>query len=160
MVVRNASSRSEHRRRTDGDCVGECGLHRQLAFAALADIEGWRSGICPESRDVGEPLRPDPVRLNRHPLRCLDMYAMKSLLPAFDVKAHRIDPPAWAPASTSATIRSSSNVDFDRLKAGIVGTEEFATADPDAVRRSERKSRACGDVERRGGRETRFRQKR
>ena len=31
---------------------------------------------------------------------------------------------------------------------------------PDAVRRSERKTRACGDVERRGGREIRFHRKR
>jgi hypothetical protein len=38
---------------------------------------------------VGQPFDTDPVRLNRHPLRRLDMYGMKSLLSAFDVKADR-----------------------------------------------------------------------
>ena len=81
----------------------------------------------PESRDVGEPFDPDPVRLNRHPLRCLDMYGMKSLLPAFDVKAHRIDRRVGA-GQHIGNHPLVSNVDFDRLKARIVGTEEFATA--------------------------------
>ena len=55
---------------------------------------------------MGEPFDSDPVRLNRHPLRCLDMYGMKSLLSSFDVKAHRIDRRVGA-GHTSATIRSS-----------------------------------------------------
>jgi hypothetical protein len=75
--------RSEHHRRTKEDYVGECGLHRQLAFPALADVGGWRGGIGPEARDVGEPFDSDPVRLNRDPFRRLDMYGMKSLLSAF-----------------------------------------------------------------------------
>ena len=40
--------RFEHHRRTKEDYVGECGLHRQFAFPALADVEGWRGGIGPE----------------------------------------------------------------------------------------------------------------
>jgi hypothetical protein len=55
------------------------------------------------------------------------MYGTKSLLPAFDVKAHRIDRRVGA-GQHIGNHPLVSNVDFDRLKAGIVGTEEFATA--------------------------------
>ena len=108
----------------------------------------------PRARDVGEPFDSDPVRLNRHPLRRLDMYGMKSLLSAFDVKADRIDRRVGA-GQHVGNPPLVSNVGLDRLKTRIVGTEEFATAV-----RIKRKTRACGDVERRGGRESRFHRKR
>jgi Glutamine amidotransferase domain len=119
--------RSEHHRRTKEDYVGECGRHRQLAFPALADVEGWRGCIGPEARDVGESFDTDPVRLNRHSLRCLDMYGMKSLLSAFDVKADRIDRRVGADQHIGNP-PLVSNVGLDRLKTRIIGTEEFATA--------------------------------
>src|SRR5262249_10489696 len=42
---------------TKEDCVGECGLHRQIAFPTLADVEGWRGG-CTEGYVTRAPLRP------------------------------------------------------------------------------------------------------
>jgi len=81
----------------------------------------------PRARDVGEPFDSDPVRLNRHPLRRLDMYGMKSLLSAFDVKADRIDRRVGA-GQHVGNPPLVSNVGLDRLKTRIVGTEEFATA--------------------------------
>jgi hypothetical protein len=122
MVVRNASSVPNITGRTKEDYVGECGLHRQFAFPALADVEGWRGGIGPEARDVGEPFDSDPVRLNRHPLRRLDMYGMKSLLSAFDVKADCIDRRVGAGQHIGNT-PLVSNVRLDRLKKRIIGTE-------------------------------------
>ena len=76
---------------------------------------------------MGEPFDSDPVRLNRHPLRCLDMYGMKSLLSAFDVKAHRIDRRVGA-GQHIGNHPLDSSVDLDRLKTRIIVTEEFATA--------------------------------
>ena len=119
--------RSEHHRRTKEDYVGECGLHRQFAFPALADVEGWRGNIGPEARDVGQPSDSYPVRLNRHPLRRLDMYGMKSLLSTFDVKADRIDRRVGA-GQHIGNPPLVSNVGLDRLKTRIIGTEKFATA--------------------------------
>jgi hypothetical protein len=119
--------RSERHRRTKEDYVGECGLHRQFAFPALADVEGWRGNIGPEARDVGQPFDSYPVRLSRHPLRRLDMYGMKSLLSAFDVKADRIDRRVGA-GQHIGNPPLVSNVGLDRLKTRIIGTEKFATA--------------------------------
>ena len=76
---------------------------------------------------MGESFDSDPVRLNRHPLRCLDMYGMKSLLSAFDVKADRIDRRVGADQHIGNP-PLVSNVGLDRLKTRIIGTEEFATA--------------------------------
>src|SRR3982074_3237835 len=92
MVVRNASSGPNITAGRVRIASVDVALPRRPPSAAFGDIERWGGGICPEPRDVGEPFDSDPVRLNRHPLRCLDMYGMKSLLSAFDVKAHRIDP--------------------------------------------------------------------
>jgi hypothetical protein len=52
---------------------------------------------------------------------------MKSLLSAFDVKAHRIDRRVGA-GQHIGNHPLVSSVDLDRLKTRIVGTEEFATA--------------------------------
>jgi len=49
MVVRNASSGPEHHRWADENCICEGGPNGQLAFATLADIEGWRGGIGADS---------------------------------------------------------------------------------------------------------------
>src|SRR5262249_8774880 len=68
------------------------------------------------------------------------MDGMKSLLSAFDVKADRIDRRVGA-GQDIGNHPLVSNVGLDRLKTRIIGTE------PDAVRRSERKTRARGDVE-------------
>lgn len=76
---------------------------------------------------MGEPLDSDPVRLNRHPLRRLEMYGMKSLLSAFDVKADCIDRRVGA-GQHIGNPPLVSNVGLDRLKTRIIGTEEFATA--------------------------------
>jgi len=76
---------------------------------------------------VGEPFDSDPVRLSRHPLRCLDMYGMKSLSSTFDVKAHRIDRRVGA-GQHIGNHPLVSSVHLDRLKTRIIGTEEFATA--------------------------------
>jgi len=38
MVVRNASSGSEHHCRADEKCIAEGGPDRQFAFAALSDV--------------------------------------------------------------------------------------------------------------------------
>src|SRR5260370_36676450 len=118
--------RANRLRRMKEDWVGEGGMHRQFAFPALADVEGWRGNIGPEARDVGQPFDSDPVRLNRHPLRRLDMYGMKSLLSAFDVKADRIDRRVGA-GQHIGNPPLVSNVGLDRLKTRIIGTEEFAT---------------------------------
>src|SRR5262249_25082207 len=85
------------------------------SFPALA-VEGWRGGIGPEARDVGEPFDSDPVRLNRHPLRRLDMdvAGTHAAVNAVNIGNHPL----------------VSNVGLDRLKTRIIGTE------PDAVRRS------------------------
>ena len=83
--------------------------------------------IGPEARDVGQPFDTYPVRLNRHPLRRLDMYGMKSLLSAFDVKADRIDRRVGA-GQHIGNPPLVSNVGLDRLKTRIIGTEKFATA--------------------------------
>ena len=40
--------------------------------------------------NVNEPFDSGPVRLGRYPLGGLDMYGMKRLLSAFDVKADRV----------------------------------------------------------------------
>src|SRR6516162_9777137 len=74
----------------------------------------------PRARDVGEPF-------DSHPVRRLDMYGMKSLLSAFDVKADRIDRRVGA-GQHVGNPPLVSNVGLDRLKTRIVGTEEFATA--------------------------------
>src|SRR5437899_601693 len=81
----------------------------------------------PEARDVGQPFDTYPVRLNRHPLRRLDMYGMKSLLSTFDVKADRIDRRVGA-GQHIGNPPLVSNVGLDRLKTRIIGTEKFATA--------------------------------
>ena len=83
--------RPEHHRRADEDSIGERGLHRQLTFAALTDVERWRSGVGADSRDMGEPFDSGPVCLNCHPPGSFDVYGMKSFPSVLDVKTDRID---------------------------------------------------------------------
>jgi len=78
---------------------GQCPLPRHGAALALKmrptttpsrSTSKSLSFHLPDWREADACLRIS-VWSSRHPLRCLDMYGMKSLLSAFDVKAHRID---------------------------------------------------------------------
>src|SRR6266446_5731340 len=75
----------------------------------------------------GRAVRLRPGAPEPPPFRCLDMYGMKSLLSAFDVKAHRIDRRVGA-GQHIGNHPLVSSVDLDRTKTRIIGTEEFTTA--------------------------------
>jgi hypothetical protein len=63
----------------------------KLPFAALTNVERWRSGVGADSRDMGELFDSGPVCLNCHPPGSFDVYGMKSFPSVLDVKADRID---------------------------------------------------------------------
>ena len=60
---------------------------RQLTFAALSNVWGWRGGIRADSRKVNQPFDSGPACLNREALGRFDMNGVKGLPPALDVKA-------------------------------------------------------------------------
>jgi hypothetical protein len=118
---------AEHHRRADENGIGERGPHRQLAFAALADIRRWRGRIGSDSRDVDEPFDPGPTRSTRYAFGSVDVYGVKSLPSALDVKTDGID------RAVSAVERSGNqsfvmNVGCDRVQPRIIGTEQCAPA--------------------------------
>ena len=117
----------EHHCRADQRGVGKCAAHRQLAFAALADIKRTRAGVGADARDVDEPLESGRVRLRCDPCGGRDVHGMERLPSMLDVKANRVHGRVGA----SQRIGDGAlvvNVAFDRLRPLVVASEQHATA--------------------------------
>jgi hypothetical protein len=118
---------AEHHRRADENGIGERGSHRQLAFAAPADIRRWRGRIGSDSRDVDEPFDSGPTRSTRYALGSVDVHGVKSLPSALDVKADGIDR-AISTGERSGNQPFVMNVGCDRVQPRIIRTEQSAAA--------------------------------
>ncbi len=125
--MRNASSGPAHHRRTEDDRIGERRPHRQLALAALADVERRRRRIGADSRDLDEALDAGPLRLTCHSLGGLDVHGVKRVPPALDIKADRIDRAGSAGERIGDGLLVV-DIGLDRLQQRIIGTEQFAAA--------------------------------
>ena len=79
--------RPKHDRWADQNGIGKGLPNRQFAFAALSDIERWRTGIGTDPRNMNEPFDSSSLRLSRDPLGGLDVDGMERLLSLLDVKA-------------------------------------------------------------------------